>query len=305
MNFSEYTLVSFGDSFTFGQDIVPARDLDRDIKDFPNQTRINWKKECNEKAYTQVIANRMGFKNSLNFGVPGSSNERSIMLLHSFLHENPTLKIFVLFNFTASCRFLQYLKIEGERAYTPTNFYPSTWISNNQVSSGKFTGITKRSIENQYTYWRNSIQDVYNHIKDRRTLYYMLSSHNTPHVTFDIINNTDALMLRDNPIDYIQEDTFILETLYNDDEQYVFKELGFFESYYEELVDNSPLLSHIGIDSLGGLQNMSAYLNSKGKDEHNDEDYYRASHVGRHWNIDGHVEAAKLIEKFINEKYDN
>jgi hypothetical protein len=170
------------------------------------------------------------------------------------------------------------------------------------VNSGRFTGITKRSIENQYTYWRNSIQDVYNHIKDRRMLYYMLSSHNTPHVTFDILNHTDYHILRDNPTDYIREDCNILEDLYNDDENYVFKELGFFESYYEELVDNSPLLSHIGIDSLGGLRNMYSYLNSKGEDEHNDKDYYRMG-LGAHWSSEGHIEVAKLIEKFINERY--
>jgi hypothetical protein len=32
------------------------------------------------------------------------------------------------------------------------------------------------------------------------------------------------------------------------------------------------------------------------------KNHYISEH-GMHWNIEGHIEAAKLIEKFINERY--
>ena len=63
MNFSEYTLVSFGDSFTFGQDTVPNYIHQRHgIPAIHKQ----WKSECNANSYTQVIADKMGFKDTLN-----------------------------------------------------------------------------------------------------------------------------------------------------------------------------------------------------------------------------------------------
>ena len=102
MNFSEYTLVSFGDSFTFGQDTVPK--YDNQSHGLP-AIHKQWKKDCNVNSYTQVIADRMGFKDCLNFGVLAGSNERSLTLLESFLRTNPDKKVFVLFNFTSASRF--------------------------------------------------------------------------------------------------------------------------------------------------------------------------------------------------------
>jgi hypothetical protein len=298
MNFSEYTLVSFGDSFTFGQDTVPHYSLDAHDN---SEIHKQWKKKCNENSYTQVIADRMGFKDSLNFGIPAGSNEKSLTLLEPFLRSNPTLKIFVLFNFTSSSRFLQFLKLDGKREYSAMNIHPTTFESNLPIKEGKYPGISKRSLNNHYTYWRNSIQDVYNHVKDRRMLYYMLSSYNVPYATFDVMNDTDYRMLRNNPINYIHRDDV---TMHNDDERYVFKERDFLKSYHKELVDKSPLLTHMGIDYLSGKRNIFCYINDMGRDKHNDTNYYKGEDSG-HWNSEGHREVAKLIEKFINEKYDN
>jgi hypothetical protein len=289
MNFSEYILVSFGDSFTFGQDTVE------------NSNPDDWKKDCNINSYTQVLADKMGFKDNLNFGVMGGSNERSLTLLENFLRNNPEKKIFVLFNFTSSSRFLQYLKIEGEPRYASENIHPATWNANPSFKEGKYTGITKRVFDNQYTYWRNSIQDVYHHVKDRRNLYYLLSSYNTPHVSFDIMNDTDKRMLRDNPMDCIDiNEGFGIDLMYND-ENYVFKEMDFLNSYHQELVDKSPLLTHIRIDDLDSCRNIHCYLRKKGQYNYDNENFYESG-VTAHWNSDGHIEVSKLIEKFINDK---
>jgi len=302
MNFSKYTLVSFGDSFTFGQDIVPHLP-DKDLNKLKLQEK--YKKACNEYSYTQVIADSFGFKDSLNFGVPAGSNERSLTLLEPFLRSNPTMKIFVLFNFTSSSRFLQFLKVDGKREYSAMNIHATTFESNLHIKEGRYPGITKRGLNNHYTYWRNSIQDVYNHVKDRRMLYYMLSSCNVPYATFDVMNDTDYRMLRNNPINYIhREDGFGIQFMCNDDERYVFKERDFFWSYHQELVNKSPLLTHMGMDYMSGQRNIVGYINQLAKNKHNDIGYYLGED-GNHWNIEGHREVAKLIGNFINEKYDN
>ena len=328
MNLSKYTLVSFGDSFTFGQDIVqePPLNLDSDSRFIKEKL---YKEECNDKAYTQVVADRLGFKDSINFGVLAGSNDRSIANLESFLRNNPKKKVFVLFNFTVTSRYIQFFKIDGEDKYELVNISNGFFskVVNTLTESKKpdsfgwkYTGINQKSLAQNWTFFRNNIQDVYNHIKQRRAVYYILSSYNVPYVTFDVLNDMDYRILRDNPLQYISNsniDGCYSYLLYNDDESYVFKEADFLNSYYEELVNNTPLLTHITIDKLNKRscvnghiinksRNVYGYIINKGKKLHNDEKYYMSDNHGPetgHWNSEGHIEVAKLIEKFINERY--
>lgn len=335
INYSEYTLISFGDSFTFGQDAIDGEHINPiAIKTSSAHHRLKangldgviemWKSECNEKAYTQIIADAFGFKNNLNFGVPGSSNERSLNLLDSFLRQNPTLKVFVLFNFTATSRHLNILKLEKEEIYDRMPYdivdvNMTTLESREATISGgdKYVGINKRSIENLFTYFRNEEQETYQHIKDRRALYNILSAYDVPHVSFDILNGEDARILIVKPTHRINSnDGLGIETLYNNDESYVFTEMELFESYTKELIDNSPRLSHIGLDCLAGAPNINIFIDELepnkdgGKviyrgDGTKESDYLRYhSEYGMHWSIEGHKEVAKLIEKFIKNKYD-
>ena len=301
MNFSECTLVSFGDSFTFGQDAVY-----RDVPFGELYDNGKWKSECNEKSYTQVICDRMGFKDNLNFGIPGSSSERSLMLLEEFLRQNPTLKVFVLFNFTSPLRCLNMAK---QKHSTPKYDIVEMSPQNRQcVEEQRYEGIDKKSVEHYYTYFRNDVQEMYQHIKDKRMLYYLLSAHNVPHATFDILNDVDHRMIRDNPLQYLSEvpvDIMGLEYMYSNDENYVFAEMNYFNSYYKELIDNTPLLSHIGIDYLKGCPNGTQFIGRLGDEMHgfHNNGHYFTSEYGGHWVPEGHIEFAKLVEKYINENY--
>jgi len=296
MNFSEYTLVSFGDSFTFGQDTV-KRKADTYKPHIDHENNVWWKAQCNELSYTKVIADRMGFKNSLNFGIPAGSNDRSLLLLETFLRTNPTLKIFVLFNFTSSSRYLSIFKLDHEPMYDIVEMAPAAtyWIE-----PGRYTGIDTKSIANHYTYFRNSVHEMYNHIKERRSLYYMLSAHNVPHVSFDILNDMDYHILRDNPMQYIHDnDGFGIDDLYSNDE-YNLTKMDYFNSYYEELKNDSMMLSHLGVNYVEGGRNLMDYMARLATSQGYTYDHY-TDPVGRHWTHEGHIEIAKLIEKYINE----
>jgi hypothetical protein len=301
MDFSEYTLVSFGDSFTFGQDTVPKYDtLDDDIRPAQKQYKI----DCNNLSYTKFLSDSMGFKDSINFGVLGGSNDRSLSLLETFLRLNPTLKVFVLFNFTSASRFLLFPKLNEKLKnfdkfkgyYHCVDIIPESVDHENLFQ--KYSGINKESISRQYTYWRNSIQDVYNHVKDRRMIYHMLSSYNVPYVTFDGINDMDYRILRDNPTQYINELGFS-DWMHNDDERYVFKEMNFLKSYCEELVDNSPVLTHLNTED---CRNLAGYIEMLGLKYNDDKSHY-ISEYGTHWSVEGHMKASKIIQEFINERY--
>jgi len=295
MNFSEYTLVSFGDSFTFGQDVVSP--YDKSVEDL-RPVQKQYKIDSNNLSYTKFLADSLGFKDSLNFGTLAASNERSLMHLETFLRNNPTKKVFVLFNFTSQSRFLNIFKDTVKSEYVMIDVYPNIIGDDVIDPKRKYMGINKKSIEAQYTFWRNSVQDAYSHIRDRRNLYYMLSSHNTPHASFDIINTMDSLILRDNPIKYMDSYEGHFNSVMHSDENYIFKELDFFNSYYKELADKSPLLTHIQVEDLNGYRNVSEYVGRLSEDP----THYISEH-GMHWNIEGHIEVAKVIEKFINERY--
>jgi hypothetical protein len=303
MNFSEYTLVSFGDSFTFGQDIVQAPPYHYDRDKFIKEKL--YKEECNDKAYTQVVADRLGFKDSINFGVLGSSNDRSTANLESFLRNNPKKKVFVLFNFTSSSRYVQFFKVDGENEYDVVDMTPGFdgWKTDHNHwktdHNHDYTGINSKTISQNWTYFRNTIQEVYNHIKQRRAVYYILSSYDVPYVTFDVLNDMDYRILRDNPLQYISNrniDGCYSSLLYNDDENYVFKEMDFLKAYYQELVDNTPLLKNHLIKL-----KLNNYIWKIGIDRYDDKNHYMTDNG--HWNSEGHIEVAKLIEKFINERY--
>jgi len=90
--------------------------------------------------------------------------------------------------------------------------------------------------------------------------------------------------------------------LYNDDENYIFKEQDFLNSYYEELVNETPLLNHLTIKDMKQNVNLLSYISSLGNSHNGDVDHY-LSNYGIHWNIDGHMEVAILLYKFINERY--
>jgi hypothetical protein len=301
MNFSEYTLVSFGDSFTFGEDTVPKPDFGETVD---KKLEKKYIEECNNNSYTQFLAENLGFKDSINFGLLGASNDRSMMLLESFLRSNPKKKVFIIFNFTNSLRYVQFLKVDGEKKYDIIDMAPTfeDWKTENRHP---YTGINSKTVAQNWTFFRNSIQDVYNHIKQRRAVYYILSSYNVPYITFDGINDVDARMLRDNPLQYINKDKIdgcYGNFLYNDDENYIFKEQDFLNSYYEELVNETPLLNHLTIKDMKQNVNLLSYISSLGNSHNGDVDHY-LSNYGIHWNIDGHMEVAILLYKFINERY--
>jgi len=101
-------------------------------------------------------------------------------------------------------------------------------------------------------------------------------------------------MLRDNPLKYIlSNDGFGVDFMYKDDADYVLKEMDFFNSYYQELVNNSPLLCHMGIEYFDGYPSLHHYFTA----------IHKYETENGHWSPEGHSEVAKLLEKFINDKY--
>jgi hypothetical protein len=96
MDFGDYTLVSFGDSFTFGQGVIPHYNVSE-------YDREHWKQECHANSYTKFVGDKLNFKDVINLGIPGNSNTNIVFQIENYLRNNND-KVFVLYNLTQQAR---------------------------------------------------------------------------------------------------------------------------------------------------------------------------------------------------------
>ena len=306
MNFSEYTLISLGDSFTFGQDTIPdpKKRSGEDSLTFGRR----WKNGCNKLSYTARITERMEFKYNVNFGVMGGNNENSLTILESFLRNNIGMKIFVLFNFTGAGRMTNLFQVPGQKVYHKQNLVPHHAV---RVEKIKAYDISSKDVANYYTLWNNSMQEVYNHIGHRRRLQHILSFYKTPYISFDIVNNTDYLINRDNPLRYVGPqhqfniDGYCFEDIYADD-RFNFPEFDYMKSYIDNVINRvPPLPNHITMGDMNGSRNLLQYMSEKAMSEGLKRNHYYAKEKENdgHWTEDGHIIVTELMQKKINERY--
>ena len=306
MDFSEYTLVSLGDSFTFGQDTIP------DPKHLPGEDSPTfgrrWKNACNKLSFTTHLTERMQFKYNVNFGVMGSCNENSLSILESFLRNNTDMKIFVLFNFTSAGRMTNFFQLPGQKVYHKRNLVPHHAV---EINTLKDYNISSKDVAEYYTLWNNSIQEVYNHIGYRRRLQHILSFYKTPYISFDVANNTDYLINRDNPLRYVGPkhqhcvDGHFFDDMYTDD-RFNFPEFYYVTSYIDIVINEvPPLPNHLTMRDMNGSRNLIEYMALKAISEGRKKDYYYAKRIadGGHWTEDGHLVVTDLLQKKIYERY--
>ena len=81
MDYSNYTLLSVGCSFTFGQGTIA------DYKGGPNE-RNAWRKACNELSYTSHVGKCLKFGKVVNLGTPAGSNELALLNMNTWLDKN-------------------------------------------------------------------------------------------------------------------------------------------------------------------------------------------------------------------------
>lgn len=202
MNFSEYTLISFGDSYTYGDGLAPhvnTTNLFRvwqkwanDDKKQANKALIKAYEEnaklSREKSYTALIAKLLGFKDYINFGVPGGSNGTSVRLLKTYMRQNPNKKVFAIINLTEAQR-TPY--IPGRHQNTKHKTISSASVR--QLETETNAVITETVFTNFLTHWTL----VYNHIQMLYDIEDTVNMYNIPYVMFDIVNTMDHNLERE------------------------------------------------------------------------------------------------------------
>ena len=140
LDWSNHRLVSFGDSFTFGDGIIPS-----EIFKKPFYAPYNaWDKKRLKVVYTELLKQRMGFKDSINFGLPANNNSYMYQQLYRFLKSDSYKNdpnVFVLINLTtperASFPFFVNGKQHGITLVNPPSLINSS-LANKQTYDAMF-----------------------------------------------------------------------------------------------------------------------------------------------------------------------
>jgi hypothetical protein len=179
MNFSEYTLLSVGDSFAFGQGTVQHPTIIQGISaDSDDEQRQEWKKVCNSHSYVKHIEKELNFKQSVNLALPGCSDELSLINAEAWLNKNPKEKVFLLFSLTDPQRQIFFDK-EKQIDFLNTFKYTSD-----------------KNLDYYYGVLNNDISLTFKTYQFRKTLKRFLDTTNIKHYVFSPRDNMDERIVK-------------------------------------------------------------------------------------------------------------
>ena len=179
MNFSEYTLLSVGDSFAFGQGTVQHPTIIQGISaDSDDEQRQEWKKVCNSHSYVKHIEKELNFKQSVNLALPGCSDELSLINAEAWLNKNPKEKVFLLFSLTDPQRQIFFDK-EKQIDFLNTFKYTSD-----------------KNLDYYYGILNNDISLTFKTYQFRKTLKRFIDSNNLKHYIFSPRDNMDERIVK-------------------------------------------------------------------------------------------------------------
>ena len=171
MNFSEYTLLCVGDSFTFGQGTIEHFNVTHGIgATYEDNLRQEWKRECNSNSYAFHVGENFGFKQVINLGVPGGTNELSLINADTWISQNKQEKVFLLFSLTD----------------------PQRQIYFNKSHLDTFKSSDNKNLQYYYTVLNNDISLTFKHFHFRRRLKNFIDAHNLKHYVFSAFDSMDS-----------------------------------------------------------------------------------------------------------------
>ncbi len=179
MNFSEYTLLSVGDSFAFGQGTVQHPTFIQGISaNSDDEQRQEWKKVCNSHSYVKHIEKELSFKQSVNLALPGCSDELSLINAEAWLNKNPKEKVFLLFSLTDPQRQI-FFDTEKQVDFLNTFKYTSD-----------------KNLDYYYGVLNNDVSLTFKTYQFRKALKRFLDATNLKHYIFSPRDNMDERILK-------------------------------------------------------------------------------------------------------------
>lgn len=321
MDYSNYTLVSFGDSFTFGQGLVS-------VKKFGGKWGPQMKEACNELSYVNMISNRLGVKNTINMAMPGASNAGILSTIRSFYdkHRDTENHLYVIALTLADRDEISSMRdttgLQHVYDFTYSGWREAkTFIQRNKkeiihafgYNRDIYTNVSDTAMGEFMSYYMHKYTMLIKHIHVYNGIIDFLKSRNIKFVIVDLINDAPALNERFNILEEFELDGW--RKTFTDDLHIIDNSLV--ELYYRDL-ENKTVPQYLNwytfknmTEFLGMNKEMTRethkcvddYVMKYGKDYLGDIEKTRIPGDG-HWNRLGHEIASHLIEDWIRKHYE-
>lgn len=311
-NFENLTLVSLGDSFTFGQGIIaPPEELNM-------KTYSVYCSETHGRNYTGLLEKKLNFKNSIQLGVPGGANSTVLNQLISLSDKfnNDFSNLFFVISLTEPTRDSILTFSNDHNAYVNYEFKPNTLL---EQKAAKKTGswieksdiykMSKNTVNEMYGYYLNDYTIMSKHIQILFSIIDLLRARNAKFIIFDMLNKAlesfnnmslDQIKLSGHPIWInryynINLDTisiYVDKILNNHIPEYL-NSINITKNYTKYINTDITIKSHF-------KQNMTEYVLGYSYDVLGDKNS-TASTVPDdfHWNDIGHDVCSDLLKDWI------
>lgn len=307
------TLISCGDSFTFGQGTIDSPGT--------NSTRFQYrqyKNECNRLSYSGVLGEKY-FKNTINVGYPGASNEgiyQQLITVYDKVKNNDE-DYFYLIALTSPLRdLIMTLSPSHNNKYTVYDYNSMTWLEQKEnpsgwVKSSDILKMRKTTCEDIVSYYRNDCTLLLKHIIQYNAVVDFLKARNLKFAIFDLLN-------------YAPSDEGFLSMIMEAGHPGAFKAMGIFDNdifelYFRDLNNNENpyylnihnikkydkyIGTDIKIQPINQL-NVEQYLIGYGEDVLGTKKKIASTVPGdMHWNPLGHEICADLLIDWIRKHYE-
>jgi hypothetical protein len=320
MNFSEYTLVSFGDSFTAGDGLYDPSDiircltsLDPELTSTPKS--VKYFEYTRKSGYTSILSNLLNFKNYYNFGIEGASNHKILQLLEDWLYTKDDSNYFVIVSLTEIQRRLLYVDQTDPKTFNvfthdmDFNSFSIDRLNELKKDNYKIADMSEKGLVEYYTYIETNTKLFYDFVDIFYSIKMALDYHNIPYIIFDTLSDIQKYGPRVKPVDVKR-----LPYEYNKATK------GKHKTRYQ------PFLSG-DVTSIDNYIPKSFYYNIVNKNYNPDKKIFSENHTAnmfrtidtiafntgnnynshlpndRHWNLEGHMVCADILKEYILEKY--
>lgn len=330
LDFGKLKLVSFGDSYTFGQGA--AVDIDYVTQILPRYqdydiARLMWKRQSNRLSYTAQLEKMMGFKGSLNLGIPGASNKRILTTLRSYCVNHNLSDCFIVVALTHPARDLIATKRLSLKNTDAVNFMKDfiygAWEDdkksqvdknlNNDISIIK--NLSLNSAAEMMSAYFNNFTILSNHVITHNAIFDFLNGLGVPYIVVDILNDVPASDAHYNVLSKMRN-TYLKDI--SKDIGVDMSDFQHIKDYFATLKRTSKTSKYLNFFALNERYETYIGTNKKIDPYMKNTDRYVVTHPSNsdrsllspiksdgHWSVRGHKVFATLLKDWIEKHYED
>lgn len=326
MDFSKHNLISFGDSFTFGQGIegdgISFVDYLEKHKPIDREIAVkNWVQRSKSNSYTARLSLLLGVNKHVNLGQMGASNYHTLYYLREFIKKNHDENNIYLVGLTEPSRHVSLQTRITKASHTDYKNYMmleslrTDYIQRVRGLRTTYNGRFYQDLDNKFwekylTSFNTPENFLFNHIQNYYNLCDVLKG--KKYFIFDILNDTDyQLNKMPEMLKLHTEHAVISEVvdtnLINNGFEPVVGSNSFIKDYMDHVSDNHRYFNYYKLNEKYQNDNISL---RKGRNVifKSINDYI--FHLGdgflnthdTHWNAHGHKIVANILKDFITER---